>query len=364
MCRLHGTAPESGSTLDYGPRQHTLDKQWHRGTAGGAIVDLQAQKNSAQRSPSRQRGTRTRSVLGFMRRHGWLRPKRVGCLLVMLVIAAMWLAGRAIDGFDALFAPPAVAGSPLSTVAPARPAGSGSPAIDRITQRGRLIVAIQDMPGLAQRSSSSGSYTGFDVALVELIARDLGVDPARTSFKPLPAGVRQAALGRGEADLALGGYQITGVQPTDRAVAGPYLVRTLQLAVPATSRATGLNSLGHGQVCVSGGSSAAATLVSRGVTAQTRATLADCADLLGGRVDALAGDQDAIAAVVSQTPGTLRVLAEPLGTTEYGVGLPPGDPVLHDRITAVLRHAIDDGTWARLYAQYLGSPVPNPPVPR
>ena len=105
-------------------------------------------------------------------------------------------------------------------------------------------------------------------------------------------------------------------------------------------------------------------MVSRGVTAQTQATVADCADLLRGGLEAIAGDQDAVGAVVSQMPGALRVLAEPLGITEYGVGLPPGDPVLHDRITAVLRHAIDDGTWARLYRQYLGSPVPNPPVPR
>ena len=280
------------------------------------------------------------------------------------MIAAWWLASRAVEGFNALLAPPVVAGSPLGTVAPARPAGSGSPTIDRITERGRLIVAIQEMPGLAQRSSNSGSYTGFDVGLAELIARELGVDPARTSFKPLPAGVRQAALGRGEADLALGGYQITGAQPTGRAAAGPYLVRALQVAVPATSRATDLNSLGRGQVCAPDGSLAAAALVSRGLTVLTRATLADCADLLGGRVEAIAGDQNAVAAVVSQTPGALRVLAEPLGTTDYDVGLPPGDPVLHDRITAVLRHAIDDGTWARLYAQYLGSPVPNPPVPR
>jgi ABC-type amino acid transport substrate-binding protein len=30
----------------------------------------------------------------------------------------------------------------------------------------------------------------------------------------------------------------------------------------------------------------------------------------------------------------------------------------------VLRHAINDGTWARLYAQYFGSPVPTPPTLR
>lgn len=302
--------------------------------------------------------------MGLMRRRGWLRPRRIGCLLVVLVIATMWLVGRAVDGINALFAPPVVAGNPLGTAAAARPAGSGSPAIDRISQRGRLIVAIQDVPGLAQRSASSGSYTGFDIALVELIARDLGVDPARTSFKPLPAGVRDAALRRGEADLALGGYEITSARSDDVDAAGPYLARVVQLAVPMASQVSGVNSLRNRKVCAPEGSPAAAALAARGMAVQTRPTLADCAALLAGRVEAIAGDQASVAAVLSRAPGTLRVLSEPFGLTQYGIGLPPGDPVLHNRITAVLRHAIADGTWARLYAEYLGTPVPNPPSPR
>ncbi|MDQ3905234.1 MAG: transporter substrate-binding domain-containing protein [Actinomycetota bacterium] len=259
---------------------------------------------------------------------------------------------------------PVVAGNPLSTAAPARPASNGSPAIDRISQRGRLIVAIQDVPGLAQRSASSGDYTGFDIALVQLIAHDLGVDPARTSFKPMPAGIREGALGRGEVDLVVGGYEISGKPSTNVTIAGPYLVRALQLAVPATSGVTDVNSLGHGKVCVPDGSSAAAALTARGIAVQTRASLADCVGLLGGRVEAIGGDQPTVAAVLSHMHGTLRLLGEQVGTTEYGIGLAPGDPVLHDRITAVLRHAIDDGTWGLLYAQYLGNPVPRPPVPR
>ena len=329
-------------------------------------MNVEARQHSAPRPqiPKQSRGIRIRSILRFMRHHGWLRPRRIGCLLVVLVVATTWLVGRAIEGVNALFRAPAVAGNPLGTTPPARPASSGSPTVDRITQRGRLIVAIRDLPGLAQRSASSGSYTGFDIALVQLIAHDLGVDPDRTSFKPLPVGVREAALGRGEVDLALGGYEITATPRADVAFAGPYLVRAVQLAVPATSRATDLDSLGHGQVCVPDGSSAAAALTARGVAVQTRPTLADCANLLGSQVTAIAGDQVAVAAVLSQAPGALRLLGKPVGTIEYGIGLPPGDPVLRDRITAVLRHAIDDGTWGRLYVQYFGSPVPDAPAPR
>ncbi|MGH3669936.1 MAG: transporter substrate-binding domain-containing protein, partial [Pseudonocardiaceae bacterium] len=179
------------------------------------------------------------------------------------------------------------------------------------------------------------------------------------------AGNREAALRRGEADLILGGYEITPGRSTEVGIAGPYLIRSVQLAVPATSTVHGMGSLGHGQVCAPAGSPAAATLTAREVPLQTRSTLAACADLLSGtRVVAIAGDQDAVTAIVAQRPETLRVVAQPLGTTDYGIGLPPGDPVLHQRITAVLRRAIDDGTWAQLYAEYLGTPVPSPPVPR
>ncbi len=200
---------------------------------------------------------------------------------MVLVIGTMWLVGQAVEGVNSLFRPPAVPGNPLSTVAPARPPGSGSPTIDRITARRKLIVAIHEVPGLAQPSSDPGGYTGFDIALLDLIAHDLSVDSARTSFKPLPTGTREAALGRGEVDLLLGGYEITAAPSATVASAGPYLV-----------------------------------------------------------------------------------LGKQVGSAEYGIGLPSRDPVLRDRITAVLRHAIEDGTWARLYAQYLGTPVPNPPTLR
>jgi ABC-type amino acid transport substrate-binding protein len=235
------------------------------------------------RGPKASLFTHVWSVLRTMRRRGWLRPRRIAFLLVLLLIlgiAGLWALGRTVDGVTAVFSdhPAPVAGNPFDTVTPARPASSGSPTIDRIARRGKLIVAIHEAPGLAQRSPVSGGYTGFDIALLDLIARNFRVDPARTSFKPLPATSRAAALSRGEADLVLGGYEITAVHGAELGIAGPYLVRR--------------------------------------------------------------------------------------GIIEYGIGLPPDDPAIRERVTAVLRRAIDDGTWARLYAEYLGTPVPNPPVLR
>ena len=314
-------------------------------------------------APELPAGGRARTMLPALRRRRWLRPRRLGCLLVLLLgVAALWALDQVVDVFRDHPVP--VAGSPFDTIAPQRPASRGSPTLDRITQRGKLIVAIQEAPGLAQRSPGSGDYTGFDIALLGLIARGLGVDPATTTFKPLTAGSREAAVSRGEADLVLGGYEITPQRRDQVAIAGPYLTRPLRLAVPASSPVTGPDSLGPGQVCVQAASPAAAALVARGVGLQTRPTLESCVNLLEGRVAAIAGEQAAVAAVVAKAPGTLRMVGEPLGTTEYGIGLPPGDQQLRERITAVLRQAIDDGTWHRLYAEYLGTPVPSPPALR
>ena len=225
-------------------------------------------------------GTRAWQVYRELRRRGVLTVRRLGCAVLVLVLMAMAvlaLLGRAADGVAALFVdePDAVAGSPFDTVAPSTPAGSGSEVVDRIVARDRLIVAVQEVPGLVERDPATGDYTGFEIALLDLVARGLGVDPERTSFKPLPTGSREAALERGEVDLVAGGYEITDQRRDEVAFAGPYLVSP--------------------------------------------------------------------------------------DSTRYGFGLPPRDDVLRNRLQAVLRAAVDDGSWARLYAEHLGTPVPDPP---
>jgi glutamate transport system substrate-binding protein len=325
--------------------------------------------SGVQRGPTSLRAPRLppRTVFGLLRRRRRARPFQLGCLLSVLVIAALWLAGRAVETVTALFSdrPTPVAGSPFSTAAPPRPANSGSSTIDRVTRRGKLIVAIGETPGLVQRSNASAGYAGFDIALLGLIARDLGLQAGAIIFKPLPVGNREAALLRGEADLVLGGYEITPQRSARLAIAGPYLVRPLLLAVPTDSPITGLDGLQGRQVCAPADSAAADEMINRHIALRTRESLGACAQLLlDRRVQAIASDQGSIMALRSANPGRLRPLDEPVGSVEYGIGLAPGDPIFRQRIVAVLHRAIADGTWSRFYAEYLGLPVPSPPTPR
>lgn len=316
-------------------------------------------------------GARAWVVLRRLQAGGWLRPRRIGCLLLVfatLLVLPLWALGSCIQGTAAVFRndPAPVPGSPFGTVAPTRSPSSGSPALDRITQRGKLIVAVRETPGLADRSPGARGYTGFDIALLDLIVRDLGGDPADTSIKPIPTATSGIGmLQRGEADLVLGGFEITAQRRTEVGIAGPYLVRPLRLAVPSDSPVTGVDSLGGGAVCAPANSPAAMTLADKlGGKLITRANLAACAGLLGHTVQAIAGEQTALQALPATATGRVQIVGEALGTTEYGIGLPPGDGVLRDRVTTVLRTAINNGTWARLYAEHLGTPVPDPPALR
>lgn len=312
------------------------------------------------------RSTRAWILLRTLRAHGWLRPRRLGCLFLILVLVlfvTLWVLSSAINGVTASFRndPPPITGDPLRPVAPASQPRTSSPAGDLITH-GRLIVAVQDVPGLAERDPATGDYTGFDIALLDLIARDLGVDPAHISFKPVPASIGTGMLARHEADLALGGLEIAPGS-SDGNAAGPYLESSLRLAVPRVSRATGLESLGDGQVCAPRDSETATALASRlGDRLITRSSLSDCVNTLGNGVGAIAGNDIALRSLSTTKAGALRIVGAPLGTIEYSIALPPGEDALRERINTVLRTAIDDHTWAGLYQRYLGTPVPDPPA--
>ncbi|MGH3907258.1 MAG: transporter substrate-binding domain-containing protein [Pseudonocardiaceae bacterium] len=283
-------------------------------------------------------------------------------LLVALLITALWVLGSAVNGITAMFRndPDPVAGSPFDTVTPTSPPSS-EPAADLIND-GKLIVAVPPGFGPTGRTPGSGDYAGFDLALLDLVAHDLGAESVDTG-KQTSAQTRVGMLTRGEADLAL--FEINPQRQAGVDIVGPYLMSELRLAVPSTSPVTGVDSLGDGDVCARRDSPAATALADRlDQRLKTRASLSACANLIGKGVAAIAADDVALRALPEQRDGELRMVGDPLGTTQYGIGVPTGDEVLRERITAVLRKAVGDGTWAGLYQKYLGAPVPTPPTIR
>jgi ABC-type amino acid transport substrate-binding protein len=281
----------------------------------------------------------------------------------VLLIIALWMVSSAVNGITAAIRndPDPVAGGPFPTVTPTSTPSSESSGPDLIND-GKLMVAVPEGFGSAERAHGVGNYAGFDLALLDLVAHDLGAASVDTG-KHASVKTRVGMLRRGEADLAL--FEITPQLQREVDIVGPYLVNDVRLAVPASSPATGLDTLGDGKVCAPRDSTAATELTGRlGERLITRARLDNCANLLGTNVTAIVGDEIALRTLPAMAAGELRLVGAPLGKTEYGIGVPPDDSVLYERVQAVLRKVIRNNTWKQRYETYLGAPAPTPPTIR
>ncbi|MBP2702732.1 transporter substrate-binding domain-containing protein [Microbispora sp. RL4-1S] len=209
---------------------------------------------------------------------------------------------------------------------------------------GGLVIAVQPgRPGLVTRLPD-GSFAGFDIAVAQYVARDLGYRDDQLHYTLDPAG----------ADLVLGA-------PIGRApgpVAGPYLVTSTEVLVRAGDLSiTRIRDLARKRVCGTAGSSR--RLVARFGDTWKKLFLAQanvpaaCAPLLtDGRTDAIVAEAPVLAGLEAQYPGRFRFSGRPLESDRYGIRT--ASPGLRDQVNEALRHMFDDGTWKRAVIDHLG----------
>ena len=250
-----------------------------------------------------------------------------------------------------------------------RPAESAT--LKRITDRGKIIIGLRaDTPGLAHRNPVSGEYTGFEVALGQLIATGLGLSAQQVTFSQLTSDTALPSVAAGDVDIFLGGATAEQAKSAGLLTAGPYLTAGLGLLYrksgPSVTDAT--TAAGR-KVCT------VANSPEQGLARDTKITdpeklvastsVRDCVDELGsGGVDAVADFLPVVAGYAAADPTNLSVsaLAAPK-PADYVIALPSGDTGLKERLTRIIRTAVTDGTWQHDYDQSLGGTGPKPAPP-
>ncbi|WP_066947402.1 transporter substrate-binding domain-containing protein [Microtetraspora fusca] len=206
---------------------------------------------------------------------------------------------------------------------------------------GVLVVGVRvGYPGLVVRLPDGG-YTGFDIAIAQYVARELGYSDGRIVYTGDPD----------EADIVVGA--------TDAAdSAGPYLVTGSDLLVRARDLTiAGPKDLRDRRVC--GTRADAAPLVRKLGAAWTAAFLAvanvpaACAPLLAkGTVDAIVADAPVLVGLDAQYPGRFRLCGRSLAVHRYGIRA--NTEGTREEIDAALRRMFDDGAWKRAVISHLG----------
>lgn len=251
--------------------------------------------------------------------------------------------------------------SPVSTDSTTTPAIVR--ARDQFSGRDRLVIGTMfARPGHAELCAD-GSARGFDIAIGEIIAADLGFSPDRVQWVDLPAAERFAAVKTGKVDFVAGSMAITADRKRSLAFAGPYELSAQTLLVLRGN--TSVNRLEDVRspdqtVCAIAGSTSVENLARHATQIVSRTSIDACLELLlRGEVTAVTGDRSLLLGYDRALDGRTRLVNDTFGDVAYGIAVALGNPDLRLAVHDVLARSYQDGRYRLAWRDSLGRLVPE-----
>lgn len=200
-----------------------------------------------------------------------------------------------------------------------------------------------------------GTVVGFDVDLVDLLAKELGVEQEviDTPFEGIQTG---ADLNSGKCDVAAAGMTITDTRKQNLDFSDPYFDATQALAVKKGSGVTDLGSLSGKKLGVQNGTTGQeyATENAQGAEVSVFEDLGLLLQALeAGQVDAAMNDNGVLYDWVKEK-SDFEVATEFDTGEQYGIGVRKGNTELLTKLNEVLANAKSSGEYDRIYEKWFG----------
>jgi polar amino acid transport system substrate-binding protein len=223
-----------------------------------------------------------------------------------------------------------------------------------VIEEGKLTVCTH-LPYEPFQYKEGGEIVGFDVDLMDLVAKELGVEQTivNTPFETIETG---QAMNTAKCDIAAAGMTITEERQKVIDFSNPYFNATQALLVKEGSGYDSLESLKGKTLGVQVGTTGqqyAEENVPEGVELKVFEDLAlELEAVRTGSIDAAINDNSVLYDYVSKNQG-LEVSAEFDTGEQYGFGVAKdqSDELL-DVVNETLSKAIEDGTYEKLFKQY------------
>jgi len=235
---------------------------------------------------------------------------------------------------------------------------SASPVIDRILQRGELVVGMAgNMPPM-NMTTKEGELIGYEVDLARNMAAGMGVG---TKMEVMPFAELLPALQSGKIDLILSNMTITPGRNLKVAFVGPYFesgkafltkIKTIAMA----DEPGDIDAKNTKLVALKGSTSQA--FVEKAIPAATLVTASDYDQavkmVLEDKVHAMVADYPICVVSVFRYPdqGLLSVVTT-LTYEPIGVGVPAGDPLLVNWVENFMGIAEKVGLFEELKRKWL-----------
>lgn len=195
-----------------------------------------------------------------------------------------------------------------------------------------------------------GKLVGFDIAITQQVANDLGVTltPVETGFDGIQSG---AALNAGTCDVVASAITITDARKGKLDFSDPYFDANQGLLVPSGSGLDSLESLAGKKVGVQQATTGADFAKENNLDTLEYEDLGlQVQGLKNGDVEAIIND---IAVLGPYATDGYEVGTEFVTGEQYGLGVKKGNTALLDAINATIKRIKSDGTYDDIYAKYI-----------
>ena len=271
-------------------------------------------------------------------------------IVAVAALSALALAGCS-SGPSATTATPAASG-----------AGTGSSSVQLISE-GKLTVCTHLPYAPFQSNDDSGKTVGFDVDMMDLVAKKLGVEQAivDTPFEGIKSGQDMAT---GKCDIAAAGMTITDERKKAILFSLPYFDATQALLVKKDSTVATLADLKGkklgAQAATTGLDYAKSKADANGYVIVEFQDLATQTQALStNQVDAAINDLPVWTEAIKEDKGATKVATQFDTGEQYGFGMKLGNDALKKVVDEAITTAKSDGTYASLYTKWIGQAPPK-----
>ena len=214
-----------------------------------------------------------------------------------------------------------------------------------------------------QSNDDQGKTIGFDVDMINLVAKKLGVEQTivDTPFEGIKSG---QDLSTGKCDIAAAGMTITDERKKAILFSLPYFDATQALLVKKDSTVATLADLKGkklgAQAATTGLDYAKSKADANGYTIVEFQDLATQTQALTtGQVDAAINDLPVWTEAIKEDKGATKVATQFDTGEQYGFGMKLGNDALKKVVDGAITTAKSDGTYASLYTKWIGQAPPK-----
>ncbi|TLS42597.1 transporter substrate-binding domain-containing protein [Streptomyces montanus] len=230
----------------------------------------------------------------------------------------------------------------------------------KLVKAGRLTTCTH-LPYPPFQSEIDGKVQGFDVALVDLVAKDLGVkqDILDTPFENFKTG---AFLNSGECDLAAAGMTITEERKKNVDFSDPYFDATQAVLVDKKSGIDSFAALKGKKLGAQAQTTGEEYAKSKGLNPVSfESSDAVLNGLRTGQVKAVIIDYPVVQGWLKDkaNAGAFEIVDNLSTGEQYGFSVKKGNTELANALNKALKDAKADGTYKKLYEKWIGPYDPS-----